>query len=151
MFRAWEGNPCAWELPFVFQCPECARVPLQVAALLFGQFQSLIEMFYIIDCRYPYEYLGGHIKVREWDMRQPRGEAGYRYRVPVMSCPKLLVILMRYRKLFPMFLLQGALNLHRQEDLFELFLKRPLFPSMPQKRIVLVFHCEFSSERGPKM
>ncbi|KYO24142.1 M-phase inducer phosphatase 3 isoform B [Alligator mississippiensis] len=82
-------------------------IPETVAALLFGQFQSLIEMFYIIDCRYPYEYLGGHIK--------------------------------------------GALNLHRQEDLFELFLKRPLFPSMPQKRIVLVFHCEFSSERGPKM
>ncbi|XP_019390907.1 PREDICTED: M-phase inducer phosphatase 3 isoform X1 [Crocodylus porosus] len=82
-------------------------IPETVAALLSGQFQSLIEMFYIIDCRYPYEYLGGHIK--------------------------------------------GALNLHRQEDLFELFLKRPLFPSMPQKRIVLVFHCEFSSERGPKM
>uniref|UniRef100_A0A8C3TJX0 M-phase inducer phosphatase n=1 Tax=Chelydra serpentina TaxID=8475 RepID=A0A8C3TJX0_CHESE len=81
--------------------------PETVAALLFGQFQSLIEIFYIIDCRYPYEYLGGHIK--------------------------------------------GALNFHRQEDVFEFLLKKPLFPSMPQKRIVLVFHCEFSSERGPKM
>ncbi|XP_067390731.1 M-phase inducer phosphatase 3 isoform X2 [Emydura macquarii macquarii] len=81
--------------------------PETVAALLFEQFQSLIETFYIIDCRYPYEYLGGHIK--------------------------------------------GALNFHRQEDVFEFFLKKPLFPSTPQKRIVLVFHCEFSSERGPKM
>ncbi|XP_038269835.1 M-phase inducer phosphatase 3 isoform X3 [Dermochelys coriacea] len=79
----------------------------KVAALLFGEFQSLIETFYIIDCRYPYEYLGGHIK--------------------------------------------GALNFHRQEDVFEFLLKKPLFPSTPQKRIVLVFHCEFSSERGPKM
>uniref|UniRef100_A0A8C8VNU5 M-phase inducer phosphatase n=1 Tax=Pelusios castaneus TaxID=367368 RepID=A0A8C8VNU5_9SAUR len=81
--------------------------PETVAALLFGQFQSLIERVYIIDCRYPYEYLGGHIK--------------------------------------------GALNFHRQEDVFEFFLKKPLLPSTPQKRIVLVFHCEFSSERGPKM
>ncbi|XP_053892916.1 M-phase inducer phosphatase 3 isoform X2 [Malaclemys terrapin pileata] len=79
----------------------------KVAALLFGQFQSLIETFYIIDCRYPYEYRGGHIK--------------------------------------------GALNFHRQEEVFEFLLKKPLFPSTPQKRIVLVFHCEFSSERGPKM
>ncbi|KAJ6667759.1 hypothetical protein lerEdw1_016080 [Lerista edwardsae] len=78
-----------------------------VAALLHDQFQSLIEKFYIIDCRYPYEYRGGHVK--------------------------------------------GALNIHKQEDLFELFLKKPLFPSTPQKRLILVFHCEFSSERGPKM
>ncbi|XP_006121695.2 M-phase inducer phosphatase 3 isoform X2 [Pelodiscus sinensis] len=81
--------------------------PEIVAALLFGQFQSLIETFYIVDCRYPYEYLGGHIK--------------------------------------------GALNFHRQEDVFQFFLKKPLLPAVPQKRIILVFHCEFSSERGPKM
>lgn len=39
-------------------------VSVQVAALLLGKFQGLIEIFYIIDCRYPYEYLGGHIQVR---------------------------------------------------------------------------------------
>nr|XP_009667091.1 PREDICTED: M-phase inducer phosphatase 3 isoform X5 [Struthio camelus australis] len=81
--------------------------PETVAALLSGQFQSLIDKFYILDCRYPYEYKGGHIK--------------------------------------------GAVNFHRQEDIFEFFLKKPLLPSMPQKRLILVFHCEFSSERGPKM
>nr|XP_013801396.1 PREDICTED: M-phase inducer phosphatase 3 isoform X3 [Apteryx mantelli mantelli] len=79
----------------------------KVAALLSGQFQSLIDKFYILDCRYPYEYKGGHIK--------------------------------------------GAVNFHRQEDIFEFFLKKPLLPSVPQKRLILVFHCEFSSERGPKM
>lgn len=47
--------------------------------------------------------------------------------------------------------IQGALNIHKQEDLFEFFLKKPLLPSTPQKRLILVFHCEFSSERGPKM
>ncbi|XP_048346921.1 M-phase inducer phosphatase 3 isoform X2 [Sphaerodactylus townsendi] len=78
-----------------------------MAALLQNQFQSLIEKFCIIDCRYPYEYHGGHIK--------------------------------------------GALNIHRQDDLFERFLRKPFLPSAPQKHLILVFHCEFSSERGPKM
>ncbi|KAJ7316623.1 hypothetical protein JRQ81_002785 [Phrynocephalus forsythii] len=78
-----------------------------MAALLQDQFQSLVEKFFIIDCRYPYEYRGGHIK--------------------------------------------GALNIHRQEDLFDFFLRKPLFPSVPHKRLILVFHCEYSSERGPKM
>ncbi|XP_042307377.1 M-phase inducer phosphatase 3 isoform X3 [Sceloporus undulatus] len=78
-----------------------------MAALIYDQFQSLIEKFFIIDCRYPYEYHGGHIK--------------------------------------------GAFNIHRQDDLFDFFLKKPLLPSVPQKRLILVFHCEYSSERGPKM
>ncbi|XP_075065202.1 M-phase inducer phosphatase 3 [Mixophyes fleayi] len=78
-----------------------------LAALIHGEFNSLVEKFYIIDCRYPYEYEGGHIK--------------------------------------------GALNLHRPEEVLDYFLKSPLVPSVVQKRIILVFHCEFSSERGPKM
>uniref|UniRef100_A0A673T8P1 M-phase inducer phosphatase n=1 Tax=Suricata suricatta TaxID=37032 RepID=A0A673T8P1_SURSU len=81
--------------------------PETVAALLSGKFQSLIEKFYIIDCRYPYEYLGGHI--------------------------------------------QGALNLYSQEELYNFFLKKPIVPLDAQKRIIIVFHCEFSSERGPRM
>ncbi|KAG9490588.1 M-phase inducer phosphatase 3 [Eleutherodactylus coqui] len=78
-----------------------------MAALINGAFNSLVEKFYIIDCRYPYEYEGGHI--------------------------------------------QGALNLHRAEEMLDYFLKCPLVPSVAEKRIILVFHCEFSSERGPKM
>ncbi|XP_036607919.1 M-phase inducer phosphatase 3 [Trichosurus vulpecula] len=81
--------------------------PETVAALLRGQLQDLIEKFYIIDCRYPYEYQGGHI--------------------------------------------QGALNLHSQEELHHFFLKKPLVPFSAQRRRVVVFHCEFSSERGPRM
>ncbi|XP_036095588.1 M-phase inducer phosphatase 3 isoform X4 [Molossus molossus] len=81
--------------------------PETVAALLSGKYQGLIEKFYIIDCRYPYEYLGGHI--------------------------------------------QGALNLYSQEKLYNFFLKTPIVPLDTQKRIIIVFHCEFSSERGPRL
>ncbi|XP_058533227.1 M-phase inducer phosphatase 3 isoform X2 [Ochotona princeps] len=81
--------------------------PETVAALLLGKFQSLIEKFYIIDCRCPYEYLGGHIR--------------------------------------------GALNLYSQKELYSFFLEKPIVPLDVQKRIIIVFHCEFSSERGPRM
>uniref|UniRef100_A0ABK0LL59 M-phase inducer phosphatase n=1 Tax=Rattus norvegicus TaxID=10116 RepID=A0ABK0LL59_RAT len=81
--------------------------PDTVAALLSGKFQSVIERFYIIDCRYPYEYLGGHIL--------------------------------------------GALNLYSQKELYEFFLKKPVVPEDTQKRVIIVFLCEFSSERGPRM
>nr|XP_048298416.1 M-phase inducer phosphatase 3 [Myodes glareolus]XP_048298417.1 M-phase inducer phosphatase 3 [Myodes glareolus] len=81
--------------------------PDTVADLLSGKFQDLIEKFYIIDCRYPYEYLGGHIL--------------------------------------------GALNLYSQKELHEFFLKKPIVPLDGQKRTIIVFLCEFSSERGPRM
>ena len=58
----------------------------------------------IIDCRYPYEYDGGH--------------------------------------------LPGALNLHTQEKLTELV--KDFHESPQNKNTILIFHCEFSSERGPK-
>lgn len=38
-------------------------IPLQVVALLMGKFSNIVEKFVIVDCRYPYEYEGGHIKV----------------------------------------------------------------------------------------
>lgn len=44
---------------------------LQVVALLTGKFSHIVEKFVIVDCRYPYEYEGGHIKVRQGDGRGP--------------------------------------------------------------------------------
>lgn len=50
------------------QCPSAGSTvtsfcPPQMASVLNGKFASLIKEFVIIDCRYPYEYEGGHIKV----------------------------------------------------------------------------------------
>ncbi|KAJ8336240.1 hypothetical protein SKAU_G00395830 [Synaphobranchus kaupii] len=82
--------------------------PETMVAALNGQFDRLVERLLVIDCRYPYEFEGGHIK--------------------------------------------GALNLHQEEQVEEYLLKTPVLPpSSPEKRVLLVFHCEFSSERGPRM
>ncbi|XP_048851351.1 M-phase inducer phosphatase 1-B-like isoform X2 [Brienomyrus brachyistius] len=77
-----------------------------MCALLNGEFSSLVESFVVVDCRYPYEYQGGHIK--------------------------------------------GALNLPNSDEAVEHLLRQRLRPRCPDKRLVLVFHCEFSSERAPR-
>ncbi|XP_072314382.1 M-phase inducer phosphatase 1-like [Eucyclogobius newberryi] len=79
---------------------------LMVAALN-GHFNHLVEQLIVINCRYSYEFEGGHIK--------------------------------------------GALNLHQEDQVEDFLLKRPFAPSGEDKRVVIVFHCEFSSERGPRM
>lgn len=66
--------------------------------LLNGKFKE-IKNYQIIDCRFPFEYEGGHI--------------------------------------------QGSINLYTQDQLKE-FLSKP-------KDQILIFHCEFSKERGPRM
>ncbi|KAM9027466.1 M-phase inducer phosphatase 2 [Ara ararauna] len=78
-----------------------------MVAVLTGQFSGLIESCVIVDCRYPYEYEGGHIK--------------------------------------------GAVNLPLERDVEEFLLRKPIVPCDASKRIILIFHCEFSSERGPRM
>ncbi|XP_007441267.1 M-phase inducer phosphatase 2 [Python bivittatus] len=81
--------------------------PEIMVAVLNGQFNNLIENCVIVDCRYPYEYEGGHIK--------------------------------------------GAVNLPLEKDVEEFLLKKPIVPFDSTKRVIVVFHCEFSSERGPRM
>lgn len=36
-----------------------------MVAALTGKFNHLVEQVIVIDCRYPYEFEGGHIKVSE--------------------------------------------------------------------------------------
>ncbi|XP_052062579.1 M-phase inducer phosphatase 3-like [Mytilus californianus] len=44
----------------------------------------------------------------------------------------------------------GAENIHNKDDILEL-LKNPKTSRSDGKRDIIIFHCEFSSERGPKM
>jgi len=78
--------------------------------LLDGKFKETVDSFEIIDCRYPYEYHGGHIKT--------------------------------------------AINLYTERSIYEKFI---MYLSDDEKerfktqRHILIFHCEFSSQRGPSM
>ncbi|KAM9378010.1 M-phase inducer phosphatase 2 [Phaethornis superciliosus] len=81
--------------------------PEMMVSVLMGQFSSSIGSCVIVDCRYPYEYEGGHIK--------------------------------------------GAVNLPLERDVEDFLLREPIVPPDTSKRVILIFHCEFSSERGPRM
>lgn len=84
-----------------------AITPETLAKLMKGEFSSTVESFKVIDCRYPYEFIGGHI--------------------------------------------DGAVNIYTKEQISELLHENHLPITSPYKRHVLVFHCEFSSERGPNL
>ncbi|XP_052106143.1 M-phase inducer phosphatase-like [Mytilus californianus] len=75
--------------------------PQILADLVEGHYDGVIDSFRIIDCRYPYEFEGGHVR--------------------------------------------GAENMYLHETILTL-LQNPT-----TEKQVLIFHCEFSSERGPKM
>ncbi|XP_067296863.1 cell division cycle 25 homolog d isoform X2 [Pseudorasbora parva] len=87
-----------------------------VASLIRGQFGPAVEDFLIVDCRYPYEYQGGHIK--------------------------------------------GSVNLYTESQIRHAVHQDSAgaqpYKSLPGEegsspRKLIVFHCEFSSERGPHL
>ncbi|KAL7283074.1 hypothetical protein ACG7TL_002498 [Trametes sanguinea] len=79
--------------------------------LLDGKYNSRLEKFHVIDCRFDYEYLGGHIP--------------------------------------------GAININTTAGVEEFLLgmsaqkPMPSTSSDPNKKTILVFHCEFSVKRAP--
>lgn len=80
-----------------------------MALLVRGEFSEDI-IFKIIDCRYPYEYDGGHI--------------------------------------------EGAVNLYTKDMLIDALLNKSALKdtkSKNNKRHILIFHCEFSSNRAPTL
>lgn len=83
-----------------------------MAKLVSGDYIDSVATFKIIDCRYPYEYDGGHIR--------------------------------------------DAKNLYTQEDIINELVNSKtdtanVIVDGGVKRNIIVFHCEFSSERGPKL
>lgn len=74
--------------------------------LLNGEFSDSVPSFKIIDCRYPYEYQGGHIA--------------------------------------------GAVNLYTHDQCSAL-LEEIARNALAKKPSILIFHCEFSAERGPNL
>ncbi|CAC5367022.1 STG [Mytilus coruscus] len=75
--------------------------PQTLAGVVNGDYDDVINDYKIIDCRYPYEFEGGHVR--------------------------------------------GAENMYLHETILTL-LRQPT-----KDKQIVIFHCEFSSERGPKM
>ena len=48
------------------------------------------------------------------------------------------------------FFIQGAVNIYTKEDMLSEFIEKPK-KSLTGKKTILIFHCEFSSKRGPDM
>ena len=76
--------------------------PDTLVNLLEGKYSGIYERMFIIDCRYPYEYEGGHIP--------------------------------------------SAINVNSPEFIEKLLMEEP-----KGGNTLIVFHCEFSSERAPRM
>ena len=81
--------------------------PETMAHLVRGDFSETVGNFQIIDCRYPYEFEGGHIR--------------------------------------------DASNIWERDSMLKQFMNPQKREQPMDKRNILVFHCEFSSQRGPKM
>ncbi|KAK5828804.1 Rhodanese-like domain-containing protein, partial [Linnemannia elongata] len=71
--------------------------------VLEGKYKDQYDLLHIIDCRFPYEFEGGHIK--------------------------------------------SAVNINTTDELDKLLLQ----PATTDKRVLLIFHCEFSSKRAPRL
>ena len=92
--------------------------------LISGKFKDKIESFKVLDCRYPYEYQGGHIKgALSW---------------PTPQCVLDHVDAARENSL-------KHDSEHESTNSTSGVLKHDT-----NRRNILVFHCEFSAERGPR-
>jgi len=76
-----------------------------VAKLVNGDYNHLYDRIIFVDCRFEYEFRGGHIK--------------------------------------------GAFNFPKEDDVDKYFIKDNTL-QMAGDKLCIVFHCEFSSHRGPK-
>ncbi|XP_064600140.1 M-phase inducer phosphatase-like isoform X2 [Liolophura sinensis] len=81
--------------------------PETLSKVIDHEYDHIVEQYSIIDCRYPYEYEGGHIL--------------------------------------------GAKNYYTKESILSNLIDSPRKQENSFKRSILIFHCEFSSERGPNL
>ena len=72
-----------------------------MSQLLYGAFRTQLDHFIVIDCRYRYEYEGGHIG--------------------------------------------GAIHINTRDGIEALYMAN----KQCEKRVAIVFHCEFSKSRAP--
>lgn len=98
-----------------------------MAKLLRGDYNECVASCRIIDCRYPYEFEGGHIAGAQNFYTQDQ-----------------IVEELVNRKTEEITSINNTMSVEDCENS-----DRDVPAAV--KRDILVFHCEFSSERGPKL
>ncbi|KAI7790480.1 cell division cycle 25 homolog d isoform X2 [Triplophysa rosa] len=112
-----------------------------VASLIRGEFGPAVKDFLIIDCRYPYEYQGGHIKgaINLYTESQIQ-QAVFQALEKTELCPDRRVSSWGRHEQWPSW---------QSDSLPEKSAAKEEGSSSPRK--LIVFHCEFSSKRGPHL
>lgn len=100
-----------------------------LSCLLAGEYDEQIDEYLIVDCRFPYEYAGGHIEgaqnlntpeAVENFLLKPGQDDGHLYESPqAMPTPSM----------------SG----------------QPAVDGSQKKKTILIFHCEFSAKRAPTL
>ncbi|KAG8227741.1 hypothetical protein J437_LFUL008385 [Ladona fulva] len=106
--------------------------PDTLAALLRGKYDDCVDSFDIIDCRYPYEFEGGHIK----------GAKNLFTKEQILN---ELINKVNEKKT------SKDESSSSSENSVEGTSENKAKAEFKFKRDILVFHCEFSSERGPSL
>ncbi|XP_023676307.2 cell division cycle 25 homolog d [Paramormyrops kingsleyae] len=123
-----------------------------MASLLLGQYSAVVGGYLIIDCRYPYEYLGGHVtgavNLHSEDQLQ---EALFLNPAPFLGRQDCCHTGCAVSAIPPITWSPGTRGGQSEKPLRDLPLDgaQPSDASSPRK--LVIFHCEFSSQRGPRL
>ncbi|MGH0139799.1 UNVERIFIED_CONTAM: hypothetical protein FKN15_070110 [Acipenser sinensis] len=150
--------------------------PQTVASVLRGEYNGARERYLIIDCRYPYEYEGGHIRGSlnlhsESELLaallQDPALSRSSPRAKMLESPSTQVMLQDSPPMKPILTDSPSATAPEQESpaTRTALQESPSTPATPKEsalvritvqdssspRTLLIFHCEFSSERGPRL
>lgn len=99
-----------------------------MARLLRGDFADRVNSFRVVDCRYPYEFEGGHIAGAE----------------NLYTQEEVLRVLVHSQR-------DRVAQVQPEDEQTGGLGATTTATGTTTKRDIIVFHCEFSSERGPKL
>ncbi len=126
---------------------------LKVVDVLNGAYSNQIEEYIIVDSRYPYEYLGGHIQsalniYTKEDLYEAMLIQRLHLNNKMPSSMSSNCLLQPTTLKTNKNIINSSSSLHSVSTANMNSLKSE--PTQ-RKRTIIIFHCEFSSERGPSL
>lgn len=117
--------------------------------LINGDFKDIIDTFTIVDCRYPYEYHGGHI-VNSLNIHNTQELT--KLFIDDKACNISSSSQQHLQPISSSSTMTSSLLSTSASSTFSFNLSQPADINNDNKnRHIIIFHCEYSSERGPKL